>query len=463
MALSPQLFRTLAWCAVFVSTAAAPFILFAVLEGRTDVAHGFVVTVVVGLFAGGVVLIGANNTTGHANAGVALRLALSGWLLIPILAAPPLVAASGSLPIGLYEAFSSLTTTGAIILTPEEADKTVTVWRCVLAWLGGLGSLVMAVTVFAALDHHGVGSRRTHLLTVEHSDLFISFGRALRRLGALYTGLTFAGVLALMQIDLTLYEALCLALSGIATAGLSPWSGSLAGGLPGPAMAVLVLLCLSGAWSMVAQYDCFVRRRMNRWPVQLRVIMPVGLVVGAIALLAGAPASLLLAGCDLVFAVTTAGYHTGEAGVTVTLFLVLSMAGGATISTSGGIKLPRILLLIRQAGGQLASLSYPSAAVLTRFGGRSVTDSALTGVWVYALAFPVAMGIGAVVLGWVGLDFETAWTVSAASLTNAGPLARLDYGGLPPVALGISALIMVIGRLEVLAAAAAVFMMFARD
>ncbi|MBL4544958.1 MAG: hypothetical protein JKP95_04260 [Oceanicaulis sp.] len=117
-------------------------------------------------------------------------------------------------------------------------------------------------------------------------------------------------------------------------------------------------------------------------------------------------------GLDMLFAITTTGYQTASQPVLpLTLLVLLAMAGGSTISTSGGIKMPRILLLLRRAGGELSSLSHPSAAVRTRFIGRPVSDSALTGVWVYALAYPAALGLGAVALGMTGASFHDSWAV----------------------------------------------------
>lgn len=461
---SPRFFRALAWCAIFISAAAAPFILFAGLEGRADVARGFTVTVVLGAFLGGVTLAGTRKIHSPARASAALRLALFGWLLTPLLAAPPLVAATGSLPTGVFEAFSALTTTGAITLSPEEAGVSITLWRCVLAWLGGLGSLVLAATVFAALDRRGVGLRRTYLLTVERSDLFTNFGRALRRFGAIYVGLTLAGFMALLLMGTAPYDSLCLALSGLATAGLTPRSEALDVWLSPAAQAVLAIICLLGAWNMAVQYDLASRRRITRGSGELRAIVVLGLGAGLYLALIGKPGQAFAGALDMVFAVSTAGFQTRpESVLPLMLLLLIAMAGGSTISTSGGIKMPRILLLLRRAGGELSSLTHPSAAVRTRFIGRPVSDSALAGVWVYALAFPAALGLGAVLLGVSGISFEQALMVSTASLVNAGPLAGVDYATLPASALTISALIMVLGRLEVLAAAAAVYVIFARD
>lgn len=464
MPLSPRLFRALAWCALFIAIAAAPFILFAALEGRDDVARGFMITAFGGLFLGGLVIAGTGQVVRPAGASAALRLSLFGWLLTPVLAAPPLVAATGSTSAGLFEAYSALTTTGAILISPEEAGRSITLWRCTLAWLGGLGSLVLAATVFAALDRRGVGLRRTHLLTVERADLFTNFGRALRRLGVLYIGLTLTGAFLIMQTGASAFDALCLALSGIATAGLQPQSGPLLDWLSGPSVFVLMLMCLSGAWNMAVQYDFLSRRRASRGTGELRAIIVVGIAAAALAFVLGRPGAALESFFDAVFAITTAGYQSGSVPIApLTVLVLLAMAGGSTISTTGGIKLPRVLLLMRRAGGELSMLSHPSAAVRTRFVGRPVSDSALAGVWVYALAFPITLGLGAMLVALVGADFEAAWSVAAASLVNAGPLAGDAYQALPPASLAVSVLLMVVGRLEILAAAAAVFVIFARD
>ncbi|WP_440959789.1 TrkH family potassium uptake protein [Oceanicaulis sp. LC35] len=449
---------------MFISAAAAPFILFAGLEGRADIARGFTITLVLGAFLGGVTLAGTRNVHAPARASAALRLAFFGWLLSPLLAAPPLVAATGSFPAGVFEAYSALTTTGSIIVSPEEAGVSITLWRCVLAWLGGLGSLVLAATVFAALDRRGVGLRRTYLLTVEHSDLFTNFGRALRRFGAIYVGLTLTGFMLLLLTGTPPFDSLCLALSGLATSGLTPRSDALGLWMSPASQGVLALICLSGAWNMAVQYDLASRRRITRGSGELRAILVLGLGAGLYVALRGHPGMAYSGALDMVFAVTTAGFQTQAVPVLPLMLLVMvAMAGGSTISTSGGIKMPRILLLLRRAGGELSSLSHPSAAVRTRFIGRPVSDSALAGVWVYALAFPAALGLGAVALGVSGMTFQEALMVSAASLVNAGPLSGVDYATLPPLSLVVSAFIMVLGRLEVLAAAAAIYVIFARD
>lgn len=464
MTLSPRLFRALGWCALIVAGLAAAFIPLAWLEGAADAARGFFFTAVAGGFLGGVAVAGTRGVKTSAGPSAALRLALYSWLTMPLLAAAPLAAGSGSIATGVFEAYSAMTTTGAVLSAPEDIARTLVLWRCVIAWIGGLASLVLAATVFAALDRRGVGLRRTSLLTVERSDLFTNFGRALRRLGLAYGLLTGVGFLALALTGAGAFNALCLALSGAATAGLQPFSGGLSQGLNVAGVTVLAAICLLGAWNMAVQYEALTRLRTTRGSGEMRAIMATAIAVGVIALVTGGAAIAAPAAFDALFALTTAGHQSTAAQAAPAAALVLlAMVGGSTISTAGGIKMPRVLLLMRRAGGELSLLSHPSAAVRTRYAGRSVSDDALAGVWVYALAFPVALALGAVVMGIAGADFESAWLLSGAALTNAGPIAGDLWSAQSPAALGVAALLMVIGRLEILAAAAALYVMVVRD
>lgn len=464
MALSPRMFRALAWCALMIALAALPFVGFALLEGARDAARGFFFTAIAGGFAGGVILAGTRGADAPAAASAALRLALYGWALVPLLAAAPLILVTGSLEAGVFEAYSALTTTGAIILAPEAAPHSIILWRSLIAWMGGLASLVLAATVFAALDRRGVGLRRTSLLTVERSDLFTNFGRALRRLGAIYAGMTGLGALALALTGTPLFEAACLSLSALSTSGLAPFSGGLSQSLNTAGVLMIVILCLAGAWNFAVMYDLATRRRMGRGTGEMRAIIAVACVVALAAAIVQGAQALFPALFDTLFAITTSGYQsTSQSFAGPAVWLLLALVGGSTISTSGGVKMPRILLLVRRSAGELEVLAHPSATVRTQFSGRPVSDTALAGVWVYALAFPIALGFGAVLIGMGGAPFDEAWRMSAAALTNAGPLADLDWSLQSPASLYAACVMMVLGRLEVLAAAAAIYVIFARD
>jgi len=123
----------------------------------------------------------------------------------------------------------------------------------------------------------------------------------------------------------------------------------------------------------------------------------------------------------------------------------------------------RVLILMRRAWGEVTLLAHPSAAVRSRYGGRTLTDSAFASVAVYALAYPVALGAGAVLIAATGIGFEDAWRAAGAAIANAGPLAGPAYESMQPAGLVIAILLMVLGRLEILAAFAALGVIFAGD
>lgn len=463
MGLSPRLFRALGWCWLIVGLAALPFIAIAAAEEAAAAARGFAASAVLGLFAGGLSLAATQGLKGRAGPRTALRLALYGWVTTPLIGAPPLIAAaSGTIP-GVFEAYSALTTTGASVLEADLQPRSILLWRAALQWIGGFASLILAATVFAALETPGLGLRRSTMLTVTEEDLFTNFGRAARRLGLVYGLVTVFTVLGLGLTRLDAFDALCLAFSAVSTGGMVPQSGPLGDWLPIPAQIILGVCTLLGAWNMALQYELIHRGRAVRLTGDLRAMVLTCLAIAVGAALLFGPAQAWPAFLDALFAVTTAGFSTGEGPLPAVILLSLAVVGGSALSTSGGAKISRVILLLRRAGGELSVLAHPSAAIFTRFAGRHVSDAALLGVWIVVLSFPLAIGATAVLLGLAGLDFESAWQVAAASIANAGPLAAVDYAALPGGALVISALAMIVGRLEILAAAAAVFVVITRE
>lgn len=463
MGLSPRLFRALGWCWLVIGLAALPFIVIAAAEGDPGVARGFAASATLGIFAGGLALAASQGLKGRAGPRTALRLALYGWITTPLIGAPPLVAAaSGAVP-GLFEAYSALTTTGASVLEADLQPQSILLWRATLQWMGGFATLMLGVTVFAALETPGLGLRRSTLLTVAEEDLFTNFGRAFRRLGLVYGLITVFTVLGLSLTELDAFDALCLAFSAVSTGGMTPQSGPLGDWMPVSAQLVLAVCTLLGAWNLALQYELVHRGRAVRLTGDLRAMSLTCLGIAIVVALLLGPELALPAFLDALFALTTSGFSTGQDVLPGVILLSLAVIGGSALSTSGGAKISRIILLVRRAAGELSVLAHPSAAIFTRFAGRHVSDAALLGVWIVVLSFPLAIGATAILLGLAGLDFETAWQAAAASITNAGPLAQIDYAQLPGSALMVCALAMIAGRLEILAAAAAVFVIITRE
>lgn len=462
---SPRTIRALGWSWLAVGLFALPFTLYAVALGEAQAARGLGTSALIGLFLGGGCLAATHGLDRRVRAPAALRLLILGWVTGPLVAAPSFGAVSDGWTEAIFEAVSALTTTGATLTDPDLMPRSLVVWRSMLQWLGGLATLVLAVTVLAGLDDRRAGLRRSSLLTIESGDLFSNLGRALVRLGAVYLGLTFIGFIALALAGASTFEALSLALSGISTGGYMPRGGELTEWLPWPAIGVLAVLCVLGAGNMAVLYEHVTRGRVTRRFGDVRTMLAVALVCGlAVALMAG-PISGVTGFLDALFALTTAGYSvSGVEGVLpVVALITLALAGGAAVSTSGGIKMARLRLLVRRAGRDILLLVQPSAVGGSRFAGRTVNESALVSVWAYALAYPVVLALGALALGPFSADMGLAWSVAGAALTNAGPIAGEAYGQIGTGGLIIASILMILGRIEILPLAAVLFLLFSGD
>jgi trk system potassium uptake protein TrkH len=462
--LSPRLFRALGWCWLVVGLSAAPFGLWLSLTGEGALARGFAASALMGAFAGGFVLAATRDAGRAAGAVAGLRLALAAWTTTPIVACWPLIAAMDDPLRGPFETVSALTTTGASALPAGSAHDAILLWRGALQAWGGFGSLILATTVFAALDARGPGLRRSTLLTVEDDDLFTNFGRVFRRLGALYGGLIVAATAVYLAFGLEPAGAATLAMAALSTGGMGPTGADLS--LLGSLALIVVTAgaCLIGAWNLAFLYEIASRGRASRTPFELRPMVFTAAAAALLAGLGGGAALIPPAFFEAVFAVTTGGFHLGDSTALAPVTAVmLALIGGSAISTSGGMKITRVLLLLRRALDDLSHLAFPSAAARLRFGGRRASEKAMASVSAYALAFPAAFGAGVMLLGFAGAEFDTAWKAAGAALANAGPVSGVDYGAQSSAVLTAMLPLMVLGRLEVLAGVAALYVLIRRD
>ena len=462
---SPRTIRALAWSWLIVGLAAFPFALYAGFIGEAAAARGLATTLLIGVFLGGAVLVATRGLRSSGRAPEALRLLLFGWLTGPLIAAPSFgLLAEGPVE-AVFEAVSALTTTGASLTDADYMPRSLVAWRSMLQWLGGLATLILAVTVLAGLDDRRAAFRRSSLLTIESGDLFSNFGRALARLGAVYAGVTALGFIALALAGAEAFEAFCLSLSAVSTGGYVPRGGDLINWLPIPAILVLALLALVGAANMAVIYEQLSRGRVTRRYGDARSMLIVAAAAALVMTLVSGWAAGATGFLDALFAVTTSGFRLGTdvPGIPVIVLIALALAGGAAVSTSGGIKMARIRLLMRRAGRDIILLAQPSAVGGSRFAGRTVDEAALVSVWAYALAYPVVLVAGALALGFYTPDMGEAFIVSGAVLSNAGPLAGDAYDGLGAGGLIISSLLMVLGRVEILPVAAVIFLLVSGD
>ena len=403
----------------------------------------------------------------QASAVEAVLLALVAWVTTPAAAAIPFQL-SGFLEgqDALFEAYSAATTTGAILVPPEDLPRTLLFWRALLSWLGGYATLILAAGVFAAMDKGLPAIRRSALLTIRPDNVLSHLPLAAARIALLYGLISAALMVGLMISGTAFFDAVIYALGAVSTGGYAPASGGISETLSVTGMFLLAMGCLAGALNISIFWDALRDRTALLDPD----LAGLAVLVGGVCLLfyLSEPEPLLRHAADALFDVTTAGYSI-EGGVSAAPLAALfaALIGGAAASTSGGVKVSRILLLWKRMGAELAVLADPSSIVPVEFRGRRTADRSLIAVWAYVLAFVTVLGLGAVVLAALGTPFIQAFTAVSSTLANAGPLFESSADGqswndLEPVSRMALIPVMILGRLEVIAALTAIWALFFR-
>jgi len=393
------------------------------------------------------------------------------WALMPALLALPFLflGPSSTITSAYFESVSAFTTTGATRLTPEELSPILLFWRSLVQWIGGVSVATFAIVILAAVNQTGTGIHKSMLYTVSRGELFSRLSGIGKLVAGVYLFLSAVGFVLMTLGGAPAFEALCLSLSGVSTGGLTPRSGPLQLYIPPFAATVLGILCVLGAMNVAVIWDFFRFRKMAYalrliFNVEHRAMFAIIAFLVLVGILFSGMASLGDLIIDSAFFVSSTGFQYQVISLELippVILITFALTGGSALSTAGGVKLIRILLLFRHLGTELSRLSHPSRVIPVKFRNRIIPDAAFLSIWMYFFAYTLAFGIGIAAFGVVGLPLDDAIASAAASLSNVGPLlgltlpeSGLTYAEFTNGQMGVGIILMLLGRIEVLAAIA---------
>jgi len=393
------------------------------------------------------------------------------WVLMPAMLALPFrfMGPDTTLLAAYFESVSAFTTTGASRLNPDELSPVLLFWRSLVQWIGGVSVATFAIVILAAVNQTGTGIHKSMLYTVSRGELFSRLSGIGRLVAGVYLLLSSVGFVLMTFGGAPAFEALCLSLSGVSTGGLTPRSGPLQLYIPPFAATVLGILCVLGAMNVAVIWDFF---RLRKIPYAMRMFLNVEhrAIFGIMAFLV--LVGLMFSGMsslgdlilDSAFFVSSTGFQYQVISLELippVVLITFAMAGGSALSTAGGVKLIRILLLFRHLGTELSRLSHPSRVIPVKFRTQTIPDASFLSIWMYFFAYTLAFGIGIAAFGVVGLPLDDAIASAAASLSNVGPLlgltlpeSGLTYAQFTNGQMSVGIVLMLLGRIEVLAAIA---------
>lgn len=433
-------------------------LIVAIIGGETQQVISFSLTALLTLVMAGMILLLTGTPKRDARVNDALAVAILWCFGAPIPAALPFVfgTAEPDFLAGFHEAVSCLTTTGhsVIDLAGNAWPESLLVWRGVLHFIGMIFSLTVAASVFAALGFAGPGIHRSHLFTVPDGNFFDAIPRALKTVFVICSCLVLFVFTLLVLNDVPPDDALSLGIS-VASTGLVDPSGY--GYLSGNTVVYITLfIALLLATAGLSVMMNLRPRRFFHSEIDPELYLLVGLIVFLALLAIRGGLSLFPALGWALSSLSTSGLPLGasiseiRATLPLGVLILPALIGGAALSSAGGIKLARIIILIRRAGQEFAQLSFQNSVVALSFRQRQQKQTAVLGVWVYLIAYIAAISGVFTVLSFLNMNFSEAVAHASGAISNSGSLINVPERTTPLYHLTIS-FAMVLGRLEILA------------
>jgi trk/ktr system potassium uptake protein len=396
------------------------------------------------------------------------------WLMLPAFGALPLWLAVPGLSVtdAYFEATSAFTATGATVLTGLDAlPLSVNVWRCFMMFVGGLGIIVLAVAILPMLGVGGTQLFKTEMTgPMKDQKLTPRIADTARAIWVAYALIAVACTLAYRAAGMSWEDAFMHMCTTVSLGGFSSHDLSF-GHWNSPLIeAVAIFFMLVSGVSLVLYFAAWRARSPAVLWRNAEVQAFYAVLLGSVALISvylvafGDYASYALAlrhtAFHVVSVATTTGYATHDyaawplfAPLHIILLGCFATCAG---STGGGIKMVRMLLLLKQAQRELVRIVHPNVVNPVVMGGRAVSDRVMQSVIAYMMVYGASLVALTMALLFSGLDAITAFTAVVACINNIGPGLgevgpALNYGGLTDLQTWICTFAMVLGRLELLA------------
>lgn len=378
-----------------------------------------------------------------------------------------------------FETISGYTTTGASILNDiESLPEGILFWRSLTQWIGGMGIIVLAVAILPLLGIGGMQLFAAEAPGPSADKLHPRIADTAKRLWFIYFGYTVAETILLKVAGMSFFDAINHSMATLSTGGFSTKNTSLAywNGQPLIQYIVMLFMFLAGT-NFVLSYFAFKGKiqkiiKDEEFKLYFKSIA-IFTIVAAIIIYFKADVSISTIEHPMVWGeaesatrhgffqvltvITTTGFVTADFTLwtpfLMVLFFGLMFLGGSAGSTSGGVKVVRYLMMIRNGFLEFKRTLHPNAILPVRYNNKTVDGKIVFNILAFFILYILSFIIGALVFSFLGLDFESSIGVAASSLGNVGP-ALGNFGPvnnfyeMPAIGKWWASFLMLIGRLE---------------
>jgi len=404
-----------------------------------------------------------------------------GWIIMALAGTLPYIF-TGSIPSfvnAFFETMSGFTTTGATILNDIEAiPKGVLFWRSLTHWIGGMGIIVLAIAILPLLGIGGMQLFAAEAPGPSADKLHPRITDTAKRLWLIYFGYTAAETILLQVAGMSFFDAINHALCTLSTGGFSTKNASVAYWNSQPIIQyIIILFMFLAGTNFVLSYFAFKGKvqkiiKDDEFKLYFKMIA----IFTAIAALiiyfkADVSASSIThpmvwgeaesafrhALFQVIAVITTTGFVTADYTMwgpfLVVLFFGLMFLGGSAGSTSGGVKVVRHLILIKNGFLEFKRTLHPNAILPVRYNNKAISGDIVFNILGFFILYMLSFIIGSLGFSIMGIDFESAIGLAASSLGNVGPALGdfgpvNNYANLPSIGKWWCSFLMLIGRLE---------------
>ena len=391
------------------------------------------------------------------------------WLIVPLLGALPYMFALDDFSFvnSLFESYSGYTTTGASIIgNIASVSKGLLFYRSLTQWIGGLGFAMLVIVFVRNFPDGAKNLFNAEFNSIEKEKERPHIKSTFYRIFGSYTGFTILCCTLLSLGEMNFFEAICHTFSTISTGGFSVSDGNMGAYSDYSQIVIMVFMFLSGISYFLLLW--FVRGKWKKvfHDEQLRMYSLMTLVFGIgfslyflsrndMAFLQSVKTSFFY----VISTLSSTGFDmkTHNLGIFVSAGLVLLMfIGGCSASSSTGLKIIRAVILLKYIPVAMKRVFHPRAIIPVRYNNKALRDGSVSLVFGFFFLFFVIFLFGVIGLTMAGNDFTHAFALSAASISNIGPVMGslaegFSYNDLTSLSKYLIITLMLIGRLEIYA------------
>lgn len=444
-----------------------PSLVISLAYGQSD-SRAFIAAILI-LLAAGSVLNRVKPATTDIYTRDGFAIVSLGWISVSFFGALPFIF-SGAIPSfidAFFETVSGFTTTGASILKEiETLPMGILFWRSFSNWIGGMGVLVLALAVMPSVKASSFHIMKAESPGPDIEKLVPKLGQTAKILYMIYFSMTVVLVVLLILAGMPLFDSLCHAFGTAGTGGFSIKNISI-GSYGSVGAEVIITVFMFAFGTNFALYYHVIKGNFKSFLKDAEFRLYLGIVLASILLITldingrifgSLWESLKHSSFQVSSVITTTGYSSTDfdlwPSLSKSILVMLMFIGASAGSTGGGIKVIRILLLLKSIRRGIIKIIHPRSVYTVKINGKAVDEEMLSGANTFIFAYILVFTLALLIISLDGKDMVTNFTAVTATISNIGPGLGIvgpmgNFSSYSDISKVVFSFCMIAGRLEI--------------